>query len=212
MRKSEPQPQPPSVPLLLTGCGGLLFIAVFITLGLLDPSYHPLRATISELETTQFRPFQQANFFVFGFLLCLFALALRRELRSGCTAVAIPLFQVLSGIGVMGDGFFLWPTAAHNVFALMAFNSALCVLFLFAWRVRRDDRWHGWALGSVLAAVAMMTFLFLFGMLNHLGGPAGLMEKLATVVRTLWSVALVLRLLSGASLAPVEDPVLSKID
>ncbi|MGH9563879.1 MAG: hypothetical protein ACRD3S_20690, partial [Terracidiphilus sp.] len=58
---------------------------------------------------------------------------------------------------------------------------------------------------SILAAIAMMTFLFLFVMLNHLGGPAGLIEKLATAVRTLWSVALVTRLLSGASLAPVDD-------
>lgn len=208
---SRTEPQPRSIPLLLTGFSGLLFIAVFITLGLLAPSYHPLRATISELESTQFRPFQQANFFIFGILLCLFAWALRHELRSGWTATAIPFFQVLSGIGVMGDGFFLWPTTAHNVFALMAFNSALCVLFLFAWRVRRDHRWRGWALGSVLAAVAMMTFLFFFGMLNHTGGPAGLMEKLATAVRTLWSTVLVTRLLSGASLAPVDDAALAGI-
>ncbi|HET8635550.1 MAG TPA: hypothetical protein VFL96_01740, partial [Acidobacteriaceae bacterium] len=59
---------------------------------------------------------------------------------------------------------------------------------------------------------AMMGFLFSFGMLNHLGGPAGLMEKMATVVRTLWSVALASRLLSGATLAPVSDTVLTVIE
>jgi hypothetical protein len=201
-----------SVPLLLTGFGGLLFIAAFTTLGLLAPSYHPLRATISELELTQLAWAQQANFFVFGVLLCLFARALHRELQGGRGGRAIPFFQGLSGLGVMGDGFFLWPATAHMVCAFIAFNAALCVLFLFAWRVWHDVRWRGWATGSILTAVAMMGFLFSFGMLNHLGGPAGLMEKMATVVRTLWSVALVSRLLSGATLVPVDDTVLTAIN
>lgn len=207
MRRSEPQAR--SIPLLLTGFGGLLFIAIFTTLGFLAHPYHPLRDTISTLEVTQFGPGQQANFFVFGVLLCLFAWALRRELQSGWCAWAIPVFQVLSGVGVIGDGFFLWPSALHMVFALIAFNAALCVLFLFAWRVRRDSRWRGWAAGSILSAVAMMAFLFCFGMMNHFGGPAGLMEKLATVVRTLWSVALTSRLLAGGSLVPVSDAVVA---
>jgi hypothetical protein len=46
----------------------------------------------------------------------------------------------------------------------------------------------------------MMALLFGFGMANHLGGPAGLMEKLATVVRTTWPVLLVARLLAGSRL------------
>lgn len=208
MSGSEPQSR--SIPLLLTGYAGLLFIAVFLTLGYLAHPYNPLRDSISTLEITRLGPAQQANFIVFGVLLCLFAWALRRELQSGWTAWAIPLFQALSGIAVVGDGFFLWPTAAHMAFALIAFNAALCVLFLFAWRVRNDARWRGWAMGSCLTALAMMAFLFCFGMMNHLGGPAGLMEKLATVVRTVWSIALVSRLLLGASLAPLGDAVVAR--
>lgn len=208
MARSEPQSR--SIPLLFTGFGGLLFIAVFITLGCFAHPYHPLQDSISTLEVTQLGYFQQANFFVFGLLLCLFAWALRRELQSGWCAWAIPFFQVLSGVGVVGDGFFLWPTALHTLFALLAFNAALCVLFLFAWRVRHDTRWRGWTSGSILCAVAMMTCLFCFGMMNHLGGPAGLMEKLATTVRTLWSVALASRLLSGASLVPVGNVVAAR--
>jgi hypothetical membrane protein len=201
-----------SVPLLLTGYAGLLFIAVFTTLGVLVPSYDPLRETISGLETTQLGWAQQANFYVFGVLLCLFAWALHRELQGGRGGLAIPFFQALSGIGVFADGYCLWPTAAHNVCALIAFNAALCVLFLFAWRVWNDVSWRGWATGSILTAVAMMGFLFSFGTLHHHGGPAGLMEKMATVVRTLWSVALTSRLLSGATLVPAGDPVYTAID
>lgn len=208
MSRSEPQAR--SIPLLLTGCCGLLFIAVFITLGYLAHPYHALKDTISALEVTQFGPIQQANFILFGILLCLFAWALRRELQSGWGALAIPSFQLLAGVGAMGDGFFLWPTPLHMVCALIAFNAGLCVLFCFAWRVRHDARWRGWAAFSSLTALATMAFLFCFGMLNHIGGPAGLMEKMATVVRTVWSVALIMRLLSGVSLAPAGDALAAK--
>lgn len=200
------EPQSRSIPLLLTGFAGLLFIAVFLTLGALVPAYHPLRDTISALEVTPLAWAQRANFLLFGILLCLFAGALRRELQGGWGARVIPLLQILAGLGVIGDAFFLWPTPAHNIFAILAFDAALGVLFTFAWRVRRDPRWRGWAMGSVLSALAMMACLSSFGIMNHFGGPAGLMEKLATVVRTAWSVALSSRLLSGASLVPEKDP------
>jgi hypothetical membrane protein len=206
---SRSKSQSRSNPLLLTGFGGLLFIAVFTTLGFLADPYHPLRDSISALEVTQLGQMQRASFVLFGVLLCLFAWALRRELQSGWGAQAIPFFQGLAGIAVIGDGLFLWPTEPHMVCALIAFNADLCVLFIFAWRVRHDVRWRGWSIGSLLGAVLMMAFLFSFGMLNHFGGPAGLMEKLATVVRTIWSVMLASRLLSGASLAPVSNPVVA---
>lgn len=208
MSGSEPRPR--SIPLLLTGCGGLLFIAIFVTLGYFAHPYNALKDSISTLEITQYGPAQQANFILFGILLCLFAWALRRELHSGRGALAIPIFQLVAGAGVIADGFFLWPTALHMVCALIAFNAALCVLFCFAWRVRGDLRWRGWTAFSSLTAVATMVFLFCFGMLNHFGGPAGLMEKMATVARTIWSVALVARLLSGVSLAPASGILAAK--
>ena len=99
-----------------------------------------------------------------------------------------------------GDAFFIRPPL-HLACDLVAFNAALCVLFLFAWRFRRDPLWRGWTAYSFLTAVAMMALLLGFGMANHLGGPAGLMEKLATIVRTTWSVLFVSRLLAGARLA-----------
>jgi hypothetical protein len=190
--------------LLFAGYGGLVFIAGFVTLGFLARPYHPLRDSISALELTQLGAWQQLNFVLFGVLLCLFAWGLRRELKRDWGARSIPLFQGLAGAAVIGDGFFLHPVP-HMICDLIAFNASVCVLFLFAWRVRRDVRWRGWATGSVLTALGMMTCLFLFGMLDHIGGPAGLMEKLATAVRTLWSVALASRLLSGASLGPASD-------
>ena len=186
--------------MLLAGCGGILFIATYAVLGFLTPSYNSLRGTISSLELTSFGLVQQINFFVFGALLCVFALGLRREMQQGFGTMLIPVIQFIDGLGVIGDAFFIRPPL-HLACDLVAFNAALCVLFLFAWRFRRDPLWRGWTAYSFLTAVAMMALLLGFGMANHLGGPAGLMEKLATIVRTTWSVLFVSRLLAGARLA-----------
>lgn len=83
---------------------------------------------------------------------------------------------------------------------LIAFNSALLVLFFFAWRFSGDPRWQGWATSSILTALLMMAFLTAFGFANHMGGPAGAFEKLASLTRTLWSAVLVAKLFSGRSL------------
>jgi hypothetical protein len=83
---------------------------------------------------------------------------------------------------------------------LIAFNSSLLVLFLFAWRFSGNSRWKGWTAYSILTALLMMAFLTAFGVANHLGGPAGAYEKLATLARPSWSVLLVGRLYSGRSL------------
>lgn len=183
--------------LLVSGFSGILFIGAFVVLGVLAPNYDPVQQTISSLEFTTLGAVQRANFFIFGLLLCVFAAALRRELAPGRGALLIPFFQSLTGIGVIGDAIFIYEPL-HLICDLMAFNSSLLVLFLFAWRFRREGSWKGWSAYSVLSAVAMMALLAAFGFENHLGGPAGLMEKLASATRTVWSIALTVRLLVGA--------------
>ena len=187
--------------LLAAGFGGVLFIVAYVILGALAPNYDPVRQTISALEFTALSVAQRINFFIFGVLLCLFAVGLRGELDHGKGAMLIPFFQLLSGLGVIGDALFIHEPL-HLVCDLITFNSALLVLFLFAWRFRGDSRWTGWAAYSIITAVLMMAFLTAFGFANHAGGPAGAMEKLATVWRSLWSALLTARLLAGARLHP----------
>ena len=196
------QRSPTQVLLLATGFSGVLFISVFLTLGALAPGYDSMRNTISALEFTSVSGGQRANFFIFGILLCCFAVCLRRELVPGRGAVLIPLFQVLSGIGVIGDAIFIYEPL-HLVCDLVAFNSALMVLFLFGWRFRREPAWKGWSAYSIGSAIAMMAFLAAFGFANHFGGPAGLLEKLATCTRSIWSALLAARLLGGYRLGRI---------
>ena len=171
----------------------------FLILGALAPNYDALRETISALEFTALGFAQRFNFFVFGLMLVTFALALRRELGAGRGSVLIPTFQCLSGVAVAGDAIFIHEPL-HLVCDLIAFNSSLVVLFLFAWRFSGDSRWKGWTAYSILTALLMMAFLTAFGVANHLGGPAGAFEKLAVLTRTSWSVLLVGKLYSGRRL------------
>src|SRR4029077_14781028 len=112
----------------------------FLALGAAAPHYDTARDTISTLEFTSFGWIQQLNFVLFGFLLGIFAFALRTELKSERGFILIPTFQLLSGIGVMGAGIFIHEPL-HLISDLIAFNSALIVLFLFAWRFSSDPRW-----------------------------------------------------------------------
>jgi hypothetical protein len=185
--------------LLAPGFGGVFFVLTFLLLGALAPGYDALRETISALEFTPLGVAQRINFFVFGLMLMLFAMALRRELGAGRGGIVIPTFQFLSGVGVAGDAIFIHEPL-HLVCDLIVFNSALLVLFLFAWRFSGDARWRGWTAYSILTALLMMAFLTAFGVANHLGGPAGAFEKLASVTRTSWSVVLVTKLYSGRTL------------
>lgn len=185
--------------LIAAGLGGVLFIAGFVILGVFAPGYSFLRDAISALEFTSLGLGQRVNFFFFGVLLCAFAVALRRELVSGPAAIVLPVFQGLSGMAVIGDAIFIHPPL-HLVCDLVAFNACMVVLFGFAWAFRRDARWKGWTEYSIATAVLMMGFLAAFGVANGHGGPAGLYEKLATLIRTIWSVLLVAKLFAGASL------------
>jgi hypothetical protein len=181
--------------LLAAGFGGVLFVGTFLVLGAMAPSYDGLHETISALEFTALGFAQRINFVVFGLTLMAFALALRTELGAGRGAVLIPTFQCLAGVGVFGAAIFIH-VPLHLVCDLIAFDSALLVLFLFAWRFSNDNRWKGWTAYSILTALLMMAFLTAFGVANHFGGPAGAFEKLASITRTSWSVLLVIKLYS----------------
>jgi hypothetical protein len=185
--------------LLAGGFSGVVFFSVFTILGALAPDYTFARDTISALEFTPLSIAQRINFLVFGLLLCAFAAALRRELGHGHGALLIPLFETFSGIGVIGDAVFIH-NPLHLVCDLIAFNSGLMVLLLFTWCFWGQHHWKGWSAYSLITTILMMALLAAFGVANHLGGPAGLLEKLAASTRTLWSALLAAKLLAGARL------------
>lgn len=176
--------------------GGPIFIAVFLIFGFFTPGYTFQLGTISSLELVERGWIQQANFICFGLFMSAFAFGIRREMNSGRASNLIPFFQLLSAGAVIGDGIFVHEPM-HMVCDLIAFNSTLMMLALFAWRFWGDRRWRWWAAYTVGTAITMMGLLAAFGMANRLGGPGGLFEKLAVATRSIWSVLFVQRLLGA---------------
>ena len=182
--------------LLLGGCAGVLFISVFSVLGAISPAYDFTHRSISSLEFEPLGYVQQINFVLFGLLQLVFAYAMRIELKGGKGEVAIPAFQAICAGAVVGDGLFIHDPA-HLTFDLIAFNSTMVVLLMFAWRFRGDPRWKGWSAYSVASVLGMIVCLTAFGFANAHGGPSGLFERLAVLIRTTWSVVFVGRLVLG---------------
>jgi hypothetical protein len=174
----------------------VLFVLAYSLLGAYTPGYHWLYETISSLELFRKDELQQANFIIFGILNIFFAVALHHELRPGVSAKAIVLFQVLTGLGLIGDGIFIHEPG-HMVCDLITFNSSLLTLFFFTNQFYKNPQWKGWVTYTIVTAVLMMGFLTAFGLANHQHSVAGLFERLAVFPRTVWSVVLVWRLLGG---------------
>jgi hypothetical protein len=183
--------------LLLCGLtGGVLFMINYTLLGATTPDYHLLKETISSLELVRHDGLQQANFILFGLLTIGYTFGLSKELIPGVNAMLILLLQLLTGIGLIGDGFFIHEPM-HMVCDLITFNSAMLVLLFFTWQFYKSTNWNGWIAYSILSAVLMMGFLAAFGVANHYQTLPGLYERLAVVPRTLWTIIFVSKLLAG---------------
>lgn len=139
--------------------GPPLFVLVFTLAGFLRQDYSALRDAISDLGVGQNSWIQNANFFAFGVLLVLFALAFFGALRDiiGPRAATIgALLITLTGIGVFSSGIF---TAAPETEALhfllgflLAFGSAIASITFIGWRLRRIGGWQKLARYSLLTA------------------------------------------------------------
>lgn len=190
---------------LLLSCGilaSVIFTAAYLIEGALHPGYDLMRQTISSLEMVSNGWTQQVNFIVFGLLLAVFAVGVRKELAGGFGATAFPILQVLVALGLIISGIFV-AEPLHTTGDYITFLSAVVSLFVIARRFAQEPHWGtGWVLYSIGSAFLMMGFLAAFGFALSHGGAAGLFERLAGLVRSLWTILFVGRLLLGATLSP----------
>lgn len=189
----------PVIQRLLLACGivgPVLFVVTFLIEGATRPGYNSLLLTVSALENGPLGWMQIANFIVFGLFIGGFAIALRKALGAGIGVTWLPLFEGLVALGLIGDGIFTHDPL-HTVFDVLTFTSALVVCIIFARCIARDSRWSGWATYSIVTGILLVVFLTTFGVAMTHNGPAGLFEKLAILVRAIWTVLLAARLLAG---------------
>lgn len=185
--------------LLLCGlAGSVLFNGTWIIDGCLRPGYNHWREPISALSLGPGGWVQRANFMVFGVLLMVFAAGMRAALGSGRCARLFPALQALSGAGLIVAGLFTMtgPGAPwHNVGAYTSFLSRVLAGFVLALPLADAPAWRGWATYSVLTSLGMMLALATFGIVLAHQGPAGVFEKLSTLLASLFTILLVTRLL-----------------
>lgn len=177
--------------------GSILFTITYLIEGALHPRYDLLHQTISSLEVVSYGWTQQVNFVVFGLLTFCFAVGLRGELKGGRGGLTFPLLQGIVAVGTIMSGIFV-SEPLHTTGDLLTFISIVIGFFVIATRFIKEPQWKGWALYSILSALLMMVFLAAFGDALRHGGFAGLYERLAALVKSLWTIFFVGRLLTGA--------------
>jgi hypothetical protein len=201
--------RPPSRPsrLLVAGLvAGPLFTATYLVEGAFrGDGYAPLRHPVSSLALGPQGWVQIANFAVCGLLVVLFSIGLRRSLRPGPGALAVPLLTAVWGVGLIGAGVFLtdpvggyptaaspvtWPGRLHDLaFSLPGF-AALALAMLISGVAFARRRWGWFAWYSALSGVAF-TVLFVLATMGFSGSDpwtstAGLWQRLCVSVGWLW--------------------------
>jgi hypothetical membrane protein len=185
--------------------GSILFNVIYFSFGAIAVHYNMMRQSIGDLEQLRYGWIQSANFILLGISTSLFAFALRKELQSGFGAVLIPLFYWLTAAGAIMMGLFI-NEPAHTYISVLTFVTLPISFLLFSGRFSSDPRWRGWATYTNMATLLMLLFLIIFWFARINERPyAGIYERMIVVVRLLWMVVFVLKLLGGRRLAPVKS-------
>lgn len=185
---------------------GPLFTVVYLAEGAFrGHGYSPFRHPVSSLALGPRGWEQVLNFVVCGLLTVLFSIGLRRTLRSGPGALALPLLVAVWGAGLIGAGIFEtdpiggYPTTASPVtlhgqlhdlaFSLPAFT-ALAFAMLTAGVAFGRRRLRTFALYSALSSIAFIA-CFVLATLGFSGtepwvSTAGLWQRLRLSVGWLW--------------------------
>jgi len=183
----------------LLGCGVVgpaLFISTYLIAGATRPGYDAWRQAVSALGLGPSGWVQSVNFIVFGLLIGCFTVGLRAALARGAVAIWAPLLQGVIALGLLLDG--LFPDGAlHQLGDSMIFTAFPLCSFVLAARFARVPRWRGWAAYAVASGLLFWAALVAFQVATAHAGPAGLFERLATLVSALWTVVLATRLRDG---------------
>lgn len=188
---------------LLLACsiiGPLLFNGVYLVVGATRANYDPWRQPISDLSQGNQGWLQDANFIIFGLFSACFAIALRRALNPGIADTWAPLLQGMVGLGLVIVGIFT-QDPVHTIGTIATFDALTLRCLVMARRFAVEPQWRGWASYSVVTALLGVVFLSVFGVAMVNSGPAGLFERLATIVNSIWVVLLAARLLAGTGLS-----------
>lgn len=195
---------------MFTLVGVLLFWAITIVLGFLQPGYSHIDRAVSELGMVgaPYGLIQRANFVLLGAGMIAFAIAVHRAFpSSGLRHWFAPGLLVLHGLGRMGEGIFAWnPTlpgslvnSVHRLSGVLAVLTMILIVFALysmmkAAEVGKKLQWY------TLGTGALFSLLFVvFGPVG-LGPsvPLGLGQRAGFLIWYLWVVIVAGSILQGA--------------
>ena len=206
---------------LLLFCGAigpLLFTVVFLIGGVVRPDYNAWITTISTLSWGDQGWLQITNFCLFGVLMLCFSIGLRRALRTGPGSLSAPILLFIAGLGLVTAGPFVtdpilgypqgFPIVGppslhgtiHNIASLIVFIAIPAACFLMGWRFARDPASRGWAAYSIASGALVLVFVgwFFSSVMAASHGviqPAGLLERIFSIIGCGWLSLLALRLM-----------------
>lgn len=194
--------------LICGGIGAILFTATYLIEGATRPGYDAWTQPISALSLGPGGWMQQANFIVFGILLVVSAVGWYRVLSSGPVAIAFPVLQSISGLGLIGAGVFSedpfpgYPQGTapatttvhgtlHTFFAWVIIISLALGCFGLSQQFSRVLPWRGWGIYSTMTGVMILIFWGAFvqgasGNVAWLTPITGLTERLSAMSHGLW--------------------------
>lgn len=210
----------------LLACGVIgppLFILVFLIEGATRKDYNALRYPVSSLSIGTSGWTQAANFVVTGLLILALALGLRRALRAGAGSVWGPLLIALTGIGLIGAGFFTtdplfgYPPSGplvltqftthghlHDFFSSFVFLGLpiACFVLTRGFAVREKP---GWVIYSALSGIGILVMFVLaavgFNQTPGFVNLGGVYQRLSISIGWIWMALLALHFLRNVESA-----------
>jgi hypothetical membrane protein len=199
--------------------GPLLFIALVVAQGMLQPDYSHIAMPISALAAWPAGWMQNLNFFVLGTLNAAFTIGLHNAINTTRFGVIGILLLLVSCLGILLAGVFPWinvngvptETPQHVVGAVLTFSGASTGLLVLSRRMRGDPRWHSLS-AYVLGTGTVMVILFIvvgFFAIDA-GAPfhrwAGLLQRLLVAAWVACQVVMARRVLRIAREEPAVSP------
>lgn len=196
--------------------GVALFFGVVTVQGLLRPGYDALQQSVSALSLGPGGWVQQVNFVFLGVVLLWTCPAWKRILAGGEGAAAYPAVTAISALSLVLLGFvpqdpapgydpealrLEGPTPGGLIHLALAAVMAACSvigLLVMAQRFVNDEKWRGWSLYTRLTALAVVGCVAVYAVWStRATGLAGVFERLAFTIPTVWAGTLLVRLSAG---------------
>jgi len=176
---------------LLLFVGGAVFLIFHIVAEAVDPTYSVSNNAISDLGVRAGAPFFNTAMVLLGLFILLSAYFVDRTFHDRILTILL----VVAGIGALGVGIFNENSVAglHTLFSLVTFLG-IGFVAIAAYRVSKPPL----AYIGVLAGIASLVALVLFGSKAYLGLGLGGMERMIVLPVLAWSLAF-----SGSLMAPV---------